>query len=168
MSATHLLENQKRVVEIMKNGFKQPAETLSKLQELLKDTEQYAEAASPEYFGVASTIYEATGDVYQAMKNPQEVEKAYQEMVRKAVKLYELDKEKYDFRVGTANYKLGLFYRGLISCHTLIPKPRELNDSQKKVFESETFRFVVALEKREDGKTKKWLLSAFDIIKRPK
>ena len=42
------------------------------------------------------------------------------------------------------------------------------SNSQKKVFESETFRFVVALEKREDGKTKKWLLSAFDIIKRPK
>ncbi|MBQ4442811.1 MAG: hypothetical protein II899_12035 [Bacteroidales bacterium] len=42
------------------------------------------------------------------------------------------------------------------------------SDSQKKVFESETFRFVVALENGEDGKTKKWLLSAFDIIKRPK
>ena len=42
------------------------------------------------------------------------------------------------------------------------------SDSQKKVFESETFRFIVALEKGEDGKTKKWLLSAFDIIKRPK
>jgi len=42
------------------------------------------------------------------------------------------------------------------------------SDSQKKVFESETFRFIVALEKEEDGKTKKWLLSAFDIIKRPK
>ena len=42
------------------------------------------------------------------------------------------------------------------------------SDSQKKVFESETFRFIVALEKEENGKTKKWLLSAFDIIKRPK
>jgi len=42
------------------------------------------------------------------------------------------------------------------------------SDSQKKVFESETFRLVVALEKEQDGKIKKWLLSAFDIIKRPK
>lgn len=135
MSATQLLENQKRVIEIMRSGFKQPGETLSKLQDLLKDSEQYAESASPEYFGVTSTIYEAIGDIYQAMKNPQEAEKAYQEMVRKAVKLHELNKEKYDFRVGTANYKLGLFYRGLIGCHTLIPKPRELNESQQKVFE---------------------------------
>lgn len=42
------------------------------------------------------------------------------------------------------------------------------SDSQKKVFESETFRFIIAVEKEQDGNTKKWLLSAFDIIKRPK
>lgn len=42
------------------------------------------------------------------------------------------------------------------------------SDSQKKVFESETFRFVVALENEQNGKIKKWLLSAFDILKRPK
>lgn len=42
------------------------------------------------------------------------------------------------------------------------------SDNQKKVFESETFRFIVAVEDAPDGKTKKWLLSAFDIIKRPK
>ena len=135
MSAKQLLENQKRIAEIMRAGFKQPAETLSKLQDLLKDTEQYAEPATPEYFGVTSTICEAMGDVYQAMKNPQEAEKIYQEMVRKSVKLYEFDKEKHDFRIGTANYKLGLFYRGLIGCHTLLPKPRELNENQKKVFD---------------------------------
>ena len=42
------------------------------------------------------------------------------------------------------------------------------SDSQKKVFESETFRFIIAVEDSQDGKSKKWLLSAFDIIKRPK
>ena len=42
------------------------------------------------------------------------------------------------------------------------------SDSQKKVYESETFRFVVALENEQNGKIKKWLLSAFDILKRPK
>lgn len=42
------------------------------------------------------------------------------------------------------------------------------SDGHKKVFESETFRFIVAVEDEQDGKTKKWLLSAFDIIKRPK
>lgn len=42
------------------------------------------------------------------------------------------------------------------------------SDSHKKVFESETFRFIVALENEQNGTTKKWLLSAFDIIKRPK
>ena len=135
MYEKELLNNQVKIGDIMKLGFKQPAETLTKLQELLKDTEKYSEAESAEYYGVVSTIYEAMGDVYQAMKNAQEAEKAFQEMVRKSVKLYEFDKEKHDFRIGVANYKLGLFYRGLIGCHVLLPKARELNDSQKKVFE---------------------------------
>ena len=42
------------------------------------------------------------------------------------------------------------------------------SDDQKKVFESKGFRFVIALETEPNGKTKKWLLTAFDIIKRPK
>lgn len=42
------------------------------------------------------------------------------------------------------------------------------SDSQKRVFESEGFRFVIALESETGGKIKKWLLTAFDIIKRPK
>ena len=42
------------------------------------------------------------------------------------------------------------------------------SDSNKKVFESKGFRFVIALQKESQGKTKKWLLTAFDIIKRPK
>lgn len=135
MYEKELLNNQIKIGEIMKTGFKQPAETLAKLKDLLKDTEKYSAAESAEYYGVVSTIYEAMGDAYQTMKNVQEAEKAFQEMVRKAVKLYEFDKEKHDFRLGAANYKLGLFYRSLIGCHTLLPKPRELNEAQKKVFE---------------------------------
>ena len=42
------------------------------------------------------------------------------------------------------------------------------SDNQKKVFESKGFRFVIALQKEPQGQTKKWLLTAFDIIKRPK
>ena len=42
------------------------------------------------------------------------------------------------------------------------------SDSQKIVFESDGFRFVIALQKESKGKIKKWLLTAFDIIKRPK
>lgn len=135
MEKKQLLENQAKIGQIMKTGMKQPKEALEKLQELLKDTEQYAEGGSAEYFGVTSGIYEAMGDLYMGMRNPQEAEKSFQEMVRRAAKLYEFDKEKFDFRIGAANYKLGNFYRTLIGCHMLIAKPRELNESQKKVFE---------------------------------
>lgn len=135
MYEKELLNNQLQIGQIMKTGFKQPAETLSKLQELLKNTEKYSEADSAEYYVVLSTVYEAMGDVYQVMRKPQEAEKSFQEMVKKSLKLYEFDKQKHDFRLGAANYKLGLFYRSLIGCHMLAPKPRELNEGQKKVFE---------------------------------
>jgi hypothetical protein len=45
---------------------------------------------------------------------------------------------------------------------------REITIEPVKSCEILTFRFIVALENEENGKTKKWLLSAFDIIKRPK
>lgn len=135
MYKKELLDNQMKIGQIMKTGMKRPQEALKKLQELLKDTEQYAEGESPEYYGVTSSIYEAMGDLFMGMKNAQEAEKSFQEMVRRAVKMYEIDKEKFDFRIGAANYKLGNFYRTLIGCHMLIPKPRELNEAQKKVFE---------------------------------
>lgn len=135
MEKKQLLENQMKIGQIMKTSMKQPKEALEKLQELLKDTEQYAQGESAEYYGVTSSIYEAMGDLFMGIKNLQEAEKSFQEMVRRAVKMYELDKEKFDFRIGAANYKLGNFYRTLIGCHMLIPKPRELNESQKKVFE---------------------------------
>lgn len=41
------------------------------------------------------------------------------------------------------------------------------SDSHKKVFESNGFRFVVAIQKNNKG-VKSWLLTAFDLLKKPK
>lgn len=41
------------------------------------------------------------------------------------------------------------------------------SDSQKMVFESNGFRFVVAIQNKR-GKEKNWLLTAFDLTKKPK
>ena len=41
------------------------------------------------------------------------------------------------------------------------------SDSQKMVFESRGFRFVVAIQKN-NGNTKNWLLTAFDLTQKPK
>ena len=41
------------------------------------------------------------------------------------------------------------------------------SDSQKMVFESRRFRFVVAVQK-DNGNTKNWLLTAFDLTQKPK
>lgn len=40
------------------------------------------------------------------------------------------------------------------------------SDQHKKVYESRNFRFVIAVQSTE-SKSKKWLLTAFDIKKRP-
>ncbi len=40
------------------------------------------------------------------------------------------------------------------------------SEAHKKVFESNGFRFIVAIQQLENGK-KKWLLSAFDLLKKP-
>ena len=40
------------------------------------------------------------------------------------------------------------------------------SDAHKKVFESKGFRFVIAIQRIENGE-KKWLLSAFDLLKKP-
>lgn len=134
MYEKELLENQKRIGEIMKGFVKQPQEALSKLEALQKETEKFSGEGSPEYYSVAAAICEAMGDLYMRIQQPQKAEKSYQEMTLKSVKLYECDKEKYDYRLGGANYKLGMFYRGLCGCQRLLPKPRELNDSQKKIW----------------------------------
>jgi hypothetical protein len=41
------------------------------------------------------------------------------------------------------------------------------SDTQKKVFESEMFRFVIAVQKKH-GREKHWLLTSFDLRKKPK
>ena len=41
------------------------------------------------------------------------------------------------------------------------------SDSQKMVFESRSFRFVVAIQK-DNGNTKNWLLTAFDLTQKTK
>lgn len=135
MYEQELLENQKKIGEIVRSYGKQPQEALEKLQALLKDTEGYAEADSPEYYSVVSSTNEAMGDLYMNMKNLPEAEKAFQEMLRGALKLYEADQEKFDYRMGGAQFKLGTFYRAFIGCHQFQPVPRKLNEQQQKVFE---------------------------------
>lgn len=124
-----MVEIQKKIVEIVKTSSENPEAAVAKLMELKQ------EGTSPEVYDVAAYVYEAAGDIWMKAKKLGEAEKAYLEMMKMSVKLYESDKEKYDYRLGVAYYKRAVFYRMMLGCVRLDPKPKTLTEHQKKVFE---------------------------------
>ena len=65
-----------------------------------------------------------------------EAETYYKQMVQYAQKLYEIDKEKYDLRYGTAFAELANNCRTCIGCHVFGNQPRPLNDKTQKPFDA--------------------------------
>ncbi len=124
-----------RIAETVKNSGNTPQAAVEELLKLLKETEKGLSNTNPEYYNVATTIYEAIGDIWLKAKSNGLAEKAYLDMMKMAVKLYELDKEKYDYRLGFAYYRRADFYRKAIQCAALSPTPKKLDDTQRKMFE---------------------------------
>lgn len=135
MNEKEMLEKQKQVAELMKNLEKNPQEALKKLLELQQIADREMDKESAEYYSVTVAIQESMGDCHMKLKQIPDAEKAYQEGVRKATKLYEADRSQNDYRLGGAYYKLAAFYRALIGCNMMLPKPKELTEPQKKVFQ---------------------------------
>ena len=135
MNEKELLENQKRVVEIMNKMAKNPQEAAEQLLALQKDVEAVLSPDSQEYCISSMAVCEAYGDCMVRLKKVPDAEKSYQQMVNHAAKFFEFDREKNDYHLGAAYYKLGSFYRTLIGCNVLLPKPKEFTEPQKKVFE---------------------------------
>lgn len=111
-----------------------PASSAAQLEALKEETAQLVSSTSPEFYNVASTICEATGDVWIKAKNLNEAEKSYKEMIQIATKAYQIDKTKYDFRLGFSYYKLASFYRTALQCAVLTPTPKVLTDAQQKIY----------------------------------
>ena len=135
MNEKELLENQKRVVGIMNHMTKNPQEAVEQLLALQKDVEEVVSSDSQEYCVSSTTLCEALGDCYVRLNKVPEAEKSYQQMVNHAVKFFEFDREKNDYHLGAAYYKLATFYRMLIGCNLLLPKAKALNEAQKNVFD---------------------------------
>lgn len=125
---------QKKIAETVQKSTENPEEAVSKLINLKKEVQGFATDTSPEFYNAVATIQEAIGDVWVKAKKPAEAEKAYIEMVQLSGKLYELDKQKYDYRLGISYYKRATFYRNILQCATLSITPKVLNDQQQKLF----------------------------------
>lgn len=134
MYEQEVLEMQKKVVEIMKRPSANPNEKVNQFMELRKEAEELLTEEKLEYWGLAAMIYEAVGDIWKKVGKPVDAEKAYKEMAKFSDKMYQTDKEKYDYRQGISHYKLASFYRIGLGCHVLSPKPKQLSELQKKVF----------------------------------
>ena len=134
MYEKELFKIQKEITEAVKSSAADPEAAIAKLKNLQSDTAAFATDTSPEYYNAASTIQEAIGDICLKAKKPADAEKAYIEMLRFASKLYESNKEKYDFRLGYAFYKRAGFYRTILGCFMLTPRPKVLDENQQKIY----------------------------------
>lgn len=135
MDEKELLTIQKKIAEIVKGSAGNPQAAVAALMDIIKETECKAGNTSPAFYSVAATAHEASGDIYMKAKKIGEAEKAFLEMMKMSVKLYEQDKEKYDYRLAFSYYKRAAFYRTALQCNTLSAKPKELTPLQKKMFE---------------------------------
>ena len=125
---------QKKIAETVKGASENPEAAVVNLMKLKKETEGFASPTSPEFYNAAATINEAAGDIWLRAKKIAEAETSYKEMVQISGKLYELDKTKFDYRLGFSYYKLASFYRTVLQCGTLNPTPKVLNEHQQKIF----------------------------------
>ncbi len=125
---------QKKVTETVKEAAKDPEAAVERLMQLQKETESFATDSSPEFYNAAATIQEAAGDIWMRAKNPVKAEKSYKEMVRLSMKLNELDRSKFNYRLGFSYYKLASFYRAIIHCAAIYPTPKTLSEKDEKIF----------------------------------
>lgn len=132
MTEKELLGLQNKLTEAVKGAVENPETSVEKLMNLKNETEKSVK--TEEAYTVSAMIYEAIGDIWMKAKKPDKAEKAFLEMMRAATKLYELDKEKYDFRMGFAYYKRAVFYRTMIGCTALTATPKTFSEHQKKMF----------------------------------
>lgn len=125
---------QKKIAETVQKSAENPEAAVAKLVNLKKEVQGFASDTSPEFYNAAATIQEAIGDIWVKAKKPADAEKAYIEMVQLSGKLYELDKQKYDYRLGFSYYKRANFYRSALQCATLTMTPKVLTEQQQKLF----------------------------------
>ncbi len=135
-----IAEAAKGVSSLLKSGAKTDVDA-AKIKEAIQSLEQIKKQitgelpeASAECRLLLVLVHEMTGDLWFRIRNAAEAERAYVEMLKISAGLYETDKEKYDYRLGFSSYKRASFYRTILGCTQPMPKPKELDENQKKVF----------------------------------
>lgn len=125
---------EKEISMIVKETGQSPKETVEKLLNLKKELEKSVSDTNPVFHDTAAMIYEAVGDVWNSARKGAEAEKAYITMLEHSVKLYEMDKERFSYRLGFSYYKRAHFYQVMLQLNIPLPTPRELDEQGQKLF----------------------------------
>ncbi len=113
---------------------------LQAVNELKDKAEMLLGRGSDEQEKLLTACYELLGNLQVQQKKPVEAEKSYKTMREKANKLYKKDRKKYGLLMGQVNLRMGIFYQAHMGLHTILPKPRKLNEKQ-----SELAKLILAL-----------------------
>lgn len=151
MYEKELEKAQERLNAALTLAKKQPQESINMIVDMQKWIDETLPNDIVEYYGVTITYNEAIGDLYLSMRRFPDAEVAYKKMVSVAVKLYEVDKEKYDFRLAVAYCKLANNCATNIGMQNLLQGKRELEERMKRPFEAGENFFKVAIKMVEDN-----------------
>lgn len=114
----------------------QPDEAINMILDMQKWVEETLPNDCPEFYGIVITYNEVIGDLRMRARKFVEAEQYYKQMVQHAQKLHELDKEKYDLRLGMAYAKLANNCRTCIGCQAFGNQPRPLNEKTQRPFDA--------------------------------
>lgn len=130
---------------------KQPGEAINMISDMEKWIDETIPNDIPEYYGVVITYNEVMGDLSVKMRSFVQAENYYKKMLSNAVKLYEIDKTKYDIRLAVAYCKLANNCATNIGCHMIPQTPRLLNEQTQRPFDAGENFFKVAIKILQDG-----------------
>lgn len=125
---------QQEIAGVLKEK-KKPEEKLAALGRIEKECLEMLPEGDASRERLLMVLCEMTGNLYVTLKNPAEAEKQYRTMLQKGAALYQKDKKAYDVLFAQANLRMGVFYKGLIRIQMIDPRPRKLNETQKKVYD---------------------------------
>lgn len=132
----------------------QPDEAINMILDMQKWVEETLPNDCPEFYGIVITYNEVIGDLRMRARKFVEAEKYYKQMVQLAQKLHELDKEKYDLRLGMAYAKLANNCRTCIGCQVFGNQPRALNEKTQRPFDAGINFYKAAVTVTQDNAKK--------------
>lgn len=154
-----------KIQEAVKKVGSEPETAMKELVDIKAEVEKTFPAESAEWYALLATVQEHMGNVSVKMKKNVDAERHFKEMVSLSVKLYEKDKEKYDFRLGTSFHRLAKFYTTLIQCDRLQIKPVSLDERKEKIFKTCEMLFHDAIScTLKNGKSGKGMYVEFHSV----